>query len=140
MSNQEWSLGISRFNCTLLWRLPMQNHSKPSMTEKRRIKIECPIWYSIRLVFVKINIPDIRYTIVRRRAAEREDQKSYWKLGKRSHFHEVSRKSIFTNSSKFLLAIERKLTGWKKNSLRRILKSLASMYKNSNSQRYRVTI
>ena len=61
MSNQEWSLGISRFNCTLLWRLPMQNHSKSSMTEKRRIKTECPIWYSIRLVFVKINIPDIRY-------------------------------------------------------------------------------
>ena len=61
MSNQEWSLGICRFNCTLLWRLPMQNHSKSSMTKKRWIKTACPIWYSIRLVFVKINIPDIRY-------------------------------------------------------------------------------
>ena len=47
------SLKITRINWIFLWRLSIQNHSKSSITEKRRNKTKYLTWNSIRLKFVK---------------------------------------------------------------------------------------
>ena len=43
----------SSINWIFLWRLSIQNHSKSSITEKRRNKAKYLTWNSIRLKFVK---------------------------------------------------------------------------------------
>ena len=47
------TLRNTRINWIFLWRLPVQNHSKPSITEKRRNKAIHLTWNSTRLKFVK---------------------------------------------------------------------------------------
>ena len=42
-----------RINWIFLWRLLIQNHPKPSITEKRRNRVKYLTWNSIRLKFVK---------------------------------------------------------------------------------------
>ena len=54
MQDQEiepWATpALTGYSC---WRLPIQNHLKPSFTEKRRNKAKYLTWHSIRLKFVK---------------------------------------------------------------------------------------
>ena len=51
------NIAISHRNCSIkwifLWRLSIQNHSKPSINEKRRNKVKCLSWNSMRLKFGK---------------------------------------------------------------------------------------
>ena len=49
------ALRNSRINWKFLWRLSIQNHSKQSVTEKRRNRVKYLTWNSIRLKFVKWN-------------------------------------------------------------------------------------
>ena len=47
------ALGNSNIKFIFLWRFPIQNQPKPSITEKRRHKAKCLTWHFIRLKFVK---------------------------------------------------------------------------------------
>ena len=45
-----WALRDSNINWIFLWRLPIQNHSKPSITEKRRSDLSLwrrPAWQTL---------------------------------------------------------------------------------------------
>ena len=48
-------LSNSNINRIFLWRLPIQNYWRPSITEKRRNKAKYLTWNYIRLMFVKKN-------------------------------------------------------------------------------------
>ena len=50
---KNWASRNSIIKWILLWRLPVQNHSKPFITEKRRNKAKYLTWNFIRLKFVK---------------------------------------------------------------------------------------
>ena len=53
------ALRNSNINWIFFWKLPIQNHSKSSITEKRRNKAKYLTWSSIRLKFVKkTNMPN----------------------------------------------------------------------------------
>ena len=112
------------------WRLPIQNHLKPSITEKRRNKAKYLTWNSLRLKFVKKTCmpkpvkslgyikrytapvaPDLLQalailsdTTVRRSVVYWEDLKPYWKSAKRPQSYYFS---------KTLLTTERRLTGYR---------------------------
>ena len=47
------ALRSSSFDWMLLWRLPIQNHLKLSITEERRSKAKYPTWNSIGFEFLK---------------------------------------------------------------------------------------
>ena len=130
-----WETGSS-INWIFLWRLPIQTHSKTSITDKRRNKVKYLTWNSIRFKFVrKTSIPNhvesLGYikcyssssprpvkaqtitsdTTFKRSAVDLEDLKPYWKLEKRPHFSRWSTILLFTTFSKTLLTTERRLTG-----------------------------
>ena len=104
----------SSINLIFLWRLPIQNQSKPSITEKIRNKVKYMTWNSIRLKFVLSKALDISSATtrvvphllkalaiisdktVRRNAVDREDLKLYWNSEKRSHFSSRSTIVLFT--------------------------------------------
>ena len=52
-STNNEALGNFSINWIFFWRLSIQNHSKPSITEKKRNKAKYLTWNSIRLKFVK---------------------------------------------------------------------------------------
>ena len=114
----------------------IQNHSKPSITEKRRNRAKYLTWNSTRLKFVKkTSLPNpvecLGYikcrsssgprTIKHPSNSIRYNYKSIcsWsrrpetilEIRKRPHFSRWSTTLLFTSFSKALLATERKLTG-----------------------------
>ena len=114
----------SSIHWIFLWRLPIQNHWKPFITEKRRNKAKYPTWNSVSLKSVKETsmsnsvkslgyikcyrsssprpVKSLRFTI------DREDLRTYWKSGKQDSF-------------------------------RHLLKSSASLYESSGSQLFKTT-
>ena len=128
-------LGNSSINWIFLWRIPIQNHLKLSITKKRRTEAKYLTWNSIWLEFVKKTsmpnlaksfvssatarvapdllktLPILLDTTVRRCAVNQEDLKPYWKWEKRLHFSRWSKIILFTSFSKTLLTTERRLTG-----------------------------
>ena len=99
-----------------MWRLSIQNHLKPSITEKRRNKSKYLTWNFIRGKFVKKTCMPINpvkslgyiYSWLRR-------PKPYWKSEKRSHLSSWSAMLLFTSFSKTLLTAERRRIWWKVN-------------------------
>ena len=114
-----------------MWRLPIQNHPKPHINEKRRNKAKYLTSKSIKPKFVKktsmpnsveslgyikcysLSSPDLLKalailsdTTVRRSAVD-QDLKLYWKSEKGPHFSRWSSILIFTGFSKTLLTTER---------------------------------
>ena len=124
-------------NRIFLWRLPIQNHAKPSIHEKRRNKAIYLISNYIRLTFVrKTSMPlskalDISSVTARKApdllkalavlpdttfrgsAVDREDLQPYWKSEKRSHFSRWSKLIIY----KFL----KDFTKYRKNTNRDVV-------------------
>ena len=124
------ALRNSNINWIFLWRLPIQNHLKSSISEKRRNKAKYLTWSSIRLKFVKktnmpnpvkslgyvecfssssprlvesaSNLPDttVRKSVV----ANREDPKPYWKsekIWRKIYFAVTHLKKIWVGVLKF---------------------------------------
>ena len=85
-----------------LWGLSIQNHLKPSITEKRGHKAKYLTWKALAI---------LSDTTVRRSAVDQEDLKRYWKSEKRPHFSRWSTILLFTKILKTLLTTERRLTG-----------------------------
>ena len=126
----------SSINWIFLWRLPIQNHSKPSITEKRRNKAKYLTWNSVRLKFVKkTSMPNpvksfeyikcyrlrsprpvksscnsIRYNYKKICSWSRKP-KTILKIKKKPHFLRWSTILLFTSFSKTWLTIERRLMG-----------------------------
>ena len=115
----------SNINWIYLWRLPIQNHSKPSFTEKGQNKAKYVTWNSRRLKLRRktkaLNIsntltrvvPDLFHALailsektVIRSTIDREDLKSYWKSEKRLYFSRWWTSPLSTSFSKTLLTTE----------------------------------
>ena len=108
---------------TVFWRRPIQNHLKPSITEKRKNKAKYLTWTSLNLKFVKnsrIPNPVKSYGYIKcyissgprpvlRFAVDREDLQPYWKSEKRPYFSRWSTILLFTSFSKILLTTKRRL-------------------------------
>ena len=93
----------SSINWIFLWRLPMQNHTKPSITEERGKTTKCHTWSFIRSKFLKkTSMPD-----------------SVKRLGY-IKCHHLS--LLFASFSKTLLTTESRLTGWQTSLFPNILK------------------
>ena len=84
-----------------LWGLSIQNHLKPSITEKRGHKTKYLTWKALAILSDKT---------VRRSAVDQEDLKRYWKSEKRPHFSRSSTILLFTKILNTLLTTERRLT------------------------------
>ena len=124
------------FNWIFLWRLPIQNHSKLSITEKRRNKAKYLTWNSVRLEFVeKTSMPNpvksLGYIKCYSSSSSRPIKspsnsircnckkicswlrrpKTILKIRKRPYFSRWSTILLFLSFSKTLLTTERRLTG-----------------------------
>ena len=127
----------SSINWIFLWRLSIQNHSKPSITEKRRNKAKYLTWNFIRLKFVKKTsmpnpVKSLGYIKCHSSNSSRPVKsprnstryncnkifswlrrpKTILENRKRPYFSMSSTLLLFTSFSKTLLTTERRLTRW----------------------------
>ena len=126
------ALRNSSIDWMLLQRLPIQKHTKPSVTEKRQNKAECMTWNITRFEFVKktrmsnpveslgyikyysmialylvntlLALPDIT---IKRSTAGREDLKPYCKSERKPHFSRLTG-LLFIHFTKILLTTKRR--------------------------------